>query len=239
MQRLTINNLLIIYSKMPKTYRKKKYMKKGAKLNRRQLTQVKRVVSTNAEHKHYEQATLGTVTNGTPDFIPCLQIVQGDLDTNRTGDRLKLKSFMFRYTINLQRVVTADALAHIRVIFFQWRPNDTVAPISANILLPVLSAPYDFYNWDGRQQYKILYDKTHTLTQPIVPLLLPTSVYTQREQNVFVTGRIKVSKMNTQVQFSGGTLNSTNHIYCAIFTDSTAVTSPAYVLTTRVVYTDS
>lgn len=228
---------------MPKTFRRKRFKRSGAKLNRRQLTQVKKVVAINAELKHYEKSSLSTVSQLAPFVGPFIDIPQGDQDTQRDGDRLKLKNFMFRYSITLPSVpLSSDRLCHVRFIFFQWKPNDFLPPVAANILIAGPAGalgPYSFYNWDGRQQYKILYDRVHKMSQAITPALGPTAVIQNEDSAHYRTGRVKMTKTNTQIQYSAGSINCTNMIYLLVVTDSTAISAPNFVMSTRSTYTDS
>lgn len=59
----------------------------------------------------------------------------------------------------------------VRVIIFQWHPSTDGSPNPFPLMLDILalpSTPFGSYttapyNWDNRQNYSILYDRTHTL----------------------------------------------------------------------------
>lgn len=217
---------------MPKTNSKKTVgMKKEAPLNNKQKKEVKQIVGIQQEKK-YTLAWDSLSPTTTPNLVGPLVIpIQGDTDTERSGDRIMIKSVEVR-----QKMACGDTTNMIRVIFFQWRPSvpPTIAgqilqadPITASIT--VLSV----YSKDFYPDFKILYDKTHRLAGNGTANYPATNITTNYEH-------FFLKRFNKQIQYAaGGIVNSTNNIFLLIVSDSGALPNPTYSFDMRINYTDS
>lgn len=140
---------------------------------------------------------LGTMTKS------MFTVAQGLLDTNRVGDTLMWAgSIWFRY----QWIGgTVDPTNPCRVIIFQYHPVDTVAPLATDIFLPGPTGTIDVnssYNHDNRQLYKILYDRTVTI-----------SLNGDNNHVRVITTNISLKKATKHVQYQATSTNGTNQIY--------------------------
>lgn len=104
-------------------------------------------------------------------------IAQGVTDTTRAGDGLTIKNLYLRINVLSNASATgADQFTFIRTIVFQWMPttdidNSTVGLV-ANVppiylLLAGTSTvpcPDSQYNHDRKRDYRIMYDKTETMS---------------------------------------------------------------------------
>lgn len=201
----------------------------GRKLNQRQKSEVKRIVSIRQEHKYFQ-----TGINVSPIIAPttCVNLIsdsQGDLDTNHTGDKIMLGSIEFRYNIQgLSTHVATSPGSIVRVILFQWRPSST--PLPGNILLsdPVTGniTPDSFYAVDNKHNYGILYDRTHALSY--AGTLAGTSYASTGTSIVYRHGRIKPKRFAKQVQFIGGSATvCTNGLWLLYCSFDVAGNAPA------------
>jgi len=208
-----------------------------------QKKQVRRMVRSgvnkNAELKYqYPGTNISQVPISTTGYLTKIpfQIPQGDGDNTRDGDHLTwCGSIPIRWeVIN----ATTDVYDHVRVILFQWHPNDTTPPTVGNVLLlgPTgVSDIFSMYNHDRRQDYKILYDRTVTTVQESNILAVPVDVNYTR----YVQGTVSLKKARKQVQFLGGGLTGTNQIYLLAISDSTAATHPLLTWSSKIFFRDS
>jgi len=205
-------------------------------LTKTQKNQVKRLIHSEQEIK-YKLYSNNTTATTTP-FLTSLpfDIAQGDTDQERDGDQLRwIGKIHFRYGIE-----TADVLNTVRIIIFQWHPSSTNAPIPdpTQILAPGPSGSadiYSHYQHDSRQEYRILFDKTHVVignasadTNPAT-----TTSYIYRRY------RISLRKARKKSQFTAGTVFGTNKFFLMYLSDSSASPNPAFAYSSKVFFTDS
>lgn len=241
------------------------------KLNERQKDQVKRLVDRNIEHKFlvttFPSATIGTQGSamdiddgGLGPYSLCL-VPQGDTDNTRDGDRIKAKSLSFKIHMFTSDAEDRDFSIHpcvVRFIIFQWKPNSAlVAPSPSNILLtdPISTGGasitvYSQYNWDTRQSYNIVYDRTYTLngdglinvpagTAPLIQLISTRTDTSQRH----IKGNISFARLAKQLQYNAGSLFGSNHLWFYIIANTTSASpaknKAAFVFSSRLIYTDA
>lgn len=174
---------------------------------------------------HGEFDSLTTVSNAGLLPICFTDITQGDTDLTRDGDAVNIKGVVIRGTLQAS---TVDLRNLIRCIVFQWYPIDTAStPSILNIIHQTgaygIIAPY---NHDLRNQYKILADRTFLVDQ---------------ETNRYRRFQIKVPMkyMKKKIQYVGGDLYGSNHLFMLFISDSASGTNPTISYYTRVWFTDS
>jgi len=154
----------------------------------------------------------GSVVDVTP-------IPQGDTDQSRDGDEVTLQHIELGY-----QIVCADATNMVRVIMFQWLPNNT--PSVSTILLSsgASYSPLSALSTDQRPLYRILYDKIHFL-----------SLAANYNNGDMVKRKIPVAK----AQFIAGSTAGTSHIYLLFISDSGAASHPTASYYVKTEYFDS
>lgn len=186
---------------------------------------VKKQININSETYHhnvmlnYTNLLAGGVTITDLTLVP-----QGDLDVERTGDRIKTMSFLCRMTLQ-KTAVGSDPSVSVRIMFVIWKPNDV--PVIADILNAGPSGsqdPLSEYNHDTKQQYTILYDKRFTL--------IPGTDVLRRN----ITIKRKYAKF---IQFVNASTVGTNHLYLVTLTDASGATLPQIAYHNRIYYKDN
>lgn len=212
----------IVRRKRP-VYRKKltKPMAKSVR------TIVKRQLAQNIELKHLSNnpgiVGVSDIANINSVGLP----VVGSGFNQRIGDSIKLKSFNFKYTIYL-----SDPSNVMRIIVFQWKNNSGISGTPTVQYILQQPTPYGWlsqHNQDTKQNYKILYDRTHTM-QNGGPLQITRSVNINR----FATTNIQfISDVATQNNCIKG------EIYLLLISDSNVVIHPTFVWRSQMRYTDA
>lgn len=200
---------------MPKNFQK-------FPLSKVQKKQVKGIIAEQQEHK-YHQKYLGIGIDNAGTVIDLSDVSQGDTDLRRDGDELMPTSLNVKYA-----AVAADSTNLMRVIIFRYKPDVQAATIPglSNILIPngLAVSPYWFYSVDLREQFNILYDKTHSLA-------------TADKNQVFVDTTLKMAKQT--VGYTSGSIYGRDHIFLLVLSDSTAATHPSIEFSSRLNFTDS
>lgn len=141
-------------------------------------------------------------------------IPQGDTDNARDGDALKLKSLMCVFNVNAN---TGAVRNIIRIIIFQWKPNDSTAPTAGQLLLTGASGSVDTtsqYSHDNRQLFNILSDWYFPVGgSTTVPDTVQVRTFKRK-----IFGR----KMRKNVQFSAAGTTGTNKLYILYIADTVA-----------------
>jgi hypothetical protein len=218
-------------------HKRNKTQAKPSSLSSRQAQEVSKIVQKNfskrVELKYYTFGAQPTVTSGAPVITSLSDIAQGDTDITRNGDRLNMIRLELRYImkVNLSNLIPANI---VRVIIFQWLPNDgTAAPTVSNILTPdgftgtftVLSA----HNHDGRDMYRIVYDHCH--------VIVGTGTIYSQASGICVDKVVSLAAAIKHVQFNGSTTNATNKLFVLFLTDAT-VNQPFVYWNTKLYFRD-
>jgi len=191
-------------------------------LSSRQAQEVSKIVQKNfskrVELKYYTFGAQPTVNSTIPVITSLSDIAQGDTDITRNGDRLNISRLELRYIlkVNSANLIPANA---VRVIIFQWLPNDgTAAPTVSNILTPDgFSGTYTVlsgHNHDGRDMYRIVYDHTH--------MVVGTSTIYASNAGIYVDKVVSLAAAIKHFQFNGSTTNATNKLFVLFLTDAAA-----------------
>lgn len=207
-------------------YAKGKYpMSKGRTASRYTLINtVQQVLRRNSELKYHDTAFSTAFTATATSVVNLSDVVQGNTDTTRSGDRLKITSFEMRYEIlGGTTTFTGNGNQRARIILVHWFPATT--PAWSDVMTGTTTRAH--YNHDQRQMYKVLWDKTFAVMST-----------TSKDH---ITGHIVVyPKKNTSIQFQGGGATGTNRIYGLIVGDNIGASVASAVLANcRLRFTDS
>lgn len=215
-----------------RTFRKRTFKRKGAKLNKRQKVEVKRLITAKEELKFSDTNVAGGITTAiTP--VAMATPTQGNGAVQRVGDDINLRKISLRLNIRGGGAAlgVADQFNTVRLIIFRWSQNNAVtAPTQADVLQ--YAAPLSYtspYNWDAQAQgkVKICYDRAFTFTQG-------------GTQTRVVLHEIFGKKLHGKVvKYNGGTQQGTNMFYYLVISDSTVIPNPSWDGYMRMVFSDS
>lgn len=142
---------------------------------------------------------------------------QGTNRNQRVGDSIRIKKLQVKGQFY-------GAVTHLaRMIIFIWKPIST--PTGSEILdssyAGTFRAPFSPFNFENRSNFKILLDKTHTISE------------SGRQQEYFNYD----INMNTVTKFNTGSSTGTNKLYFFWVADG-IVTLGTYDLTIRFFFED-
>jgi len=200
-------------------------------LSKLQRADVKKIIEKTTEPKFLNINATQTIAVQTPTITHLSPIAQGITDSTRIGDELRLDKMYIRAFIG------ANAPRNfIRVIFFQWKPDDTTAPpTSADILLVGSSGTQDYtsqYNHDKRYLYKILIDHTFTLVGN-------GAADTYPNQDTSIQFHQWFHKFSlTKLQYDAAAITGTNQLYIMYMGDQNGASAPYLFYTIKLLYHD-
>lgn len=205
--------------------RSRKNANGGRRLTKKQLKQVKRIVTRSAEQKIYDvtSATTGFTNAGTL-IGPFQQIPQNIGDSQRIGDRIYLKNVHSRMSF-----IYGDGTNVIRMIWFQWYPNTASETPLVGTILQTLNprSMINDTNQDG-QKFRVMLDKTYAMTQNGSNGCI--------QKNFRFYGRRLPRK---KLQYNPAATTGFNQIYCLFISDSIAAPNPTVDMVVRTTYVDS
>lgn len=191
-------------------------------LNKVQRTEVKKLISKQQEHKYFETRNTGAVDwAGT--IVDLSAVPQGDTDSTRDADTLMPTSLVINYIINL-----GDTTNFFRVIVFRWHDKNTT-PTVAQILQSNSSSTggvISDYDHDYRQNFNVLYDKTHTLVSGA-------------SNAVIIKNMIRLPLAKKAIQYVSGGTGGGEKLWALAISDSSAIAHPSWWYNFRLNYTDS
>lgn len=210
-----------------KTYKKKRYYKKRRyPLSKGQVKAVKKLVKKDEEVKYKIQQGDTTISNA--GYVSSIGVwpSKGISHTQRIGDNIYVRSIWVDYSF-----AVADTYNLCRITIFQWYMNSTLTQ-------PTIDSIYDTpggypvyapFNKEFSSQYKVLYDKVHNLSS------------NGRE---VIHRRLRLTRgfmRNLKLTEDTPTYNCIHkgEIYAVMSSDSSAMSHPAFVWTTRINYTDA
>lgn len=185
---------------------------------------VKRYIARNTEAK-YQTSTLDNTTMAvTGTITKVMTVAQGDTDSTRDGDELKIKRITIRGSVNVNNTAVYN---RTRLIIFQWKPDDTsLVPTVAMILNGtgnVTEIVEGITNHDRSNQFNILFDKTMNVNYYGVP-----------QFHI----RKTLKKFNTIQKFTAGASTGSGQIY-ALYAGDQVTNAPTLNLQTYMSFTDS
>lgn len=169
----------------------------------------------NVEYKFLDQ--LYTIA---PDHFGDLTVLnpipQGDTDSTRDGDSVKLQNLTIR-----GRFLGSGTSDQVRVIIFHDKANSISTP-SDYIGIGNTAAVLNPKNYDNRFLTKVLYDRTHM-------------IQTTNQQAQFE----KVIRLNFHTQFSNGTTTVVSGALKMIVLGTPATATTGFNMVSRLTYTDN
>lgn len=200
---------------------------RGRKLNKRQVRQVKSIITRNEEVKIKDTLLGSTSISSTAGITAAITAVAvGTEESQRVGDEIRLKSIHVNANI-----LGADATNVVRLIWFQWIPNNASQTPNAGSLLQDTTYPWMSPINETNQKaglFRIISDKRYQLTT------------SGSNQGITLTktfyGR-KIPRKN--IEFNPAQSTGFNQIYCLYASDSVAASHPTFTYYTRVSYSDS
>jgi len=170
------------------------------------------------EKKSFDAGIASTFDN-TGSITKLTTIPQGDTDSTRDGDHIKL--FKLWMCGNVQY---ADATNAIRLIIFRWNQDDSSAGPTVNDITQSLS-PFSPIHRDNERAKKLdfLYDELFAVAN-----VGPGSISFKWHRDV-----------KSIIAFQATANTGTGHLYAFIISDSSASTHPGLNLIFRTYYTDS
>lgn len=151
------------------------------------------------------------VGNSSAPLIDCLTAIpQGDTDQNRDGDKLMLKKLLLEY---MWSASTSSAYPYYsRVMVVQWLEHSSASTPQLSTLLlstgTTAQAIVSPYNHDWRYSFRVLYDRTHTISNGIASVGSAAGT-----DHKIVKKQIFITPKKRWLQFSSGGVDSKNHIY--------------------------
>lgn len=202
------------------TYKKKipqrlRYRSKG--LNQKQKKQVYSIAKRGVEYKVKNTGISTDIDNaGAVAELIGTNVSVGTGDTARIGDKIYLSRLYMNISFRIPN--GGDHTNVLRCVIFQWKVATT--PGVTDILS---SSTYDAtYNHDGRQNYRILYDK-----------IVDLSYYGPAQK----TYSIKIKNMARTITYQSNVAQR-NALYILLLSDSGAVLNPNVDYDCKVYYTD-
>jgi len=198
-------------------------------LKREIVKEVKASLASQEETKLFD-VNVSAATVGSGGTITALSnMAQGVGVRQRTGDDVLHKSISLTYQL-VQ--LNADIYSDTRIIVFEWMPNTgLLVPVLADILDNTAAIGlYSHYTWDLRDQYKILYDKIHSLSG------LTTAPTANSNVNV-LNHKIRLPKV--KAEYATAATTGSKQIYSLWISDSAIAPFPVISWTSRYNYTDA
>lgn len=165
----------------------------------------------------------------TPILFNLFAPTQGPALNQRTGDITFIDRMWITYTCN---AANADVFSSLRLILFQWKPNDLSQPPTAAVILQsVADNVYAMYDWNFSDQYRILFDRIHSFSGTLTN---PTS-----STNQCISQEISLAPCVKRVEFGFGLPTGDNVIFLMVMSDSAIAPFPNLNFKSRITYTDS
>lgn len=220
-----------------KTNRKRRGNKRGG-LTKKEKTQVKRIVNSNIETKYQNIAQGQLQMSSTPRIASQILVNQGFTDSERIGDRIKLKSIKYKFFLH-QNPTFSTTYNYARIIVFQWHAMTQTAanPVAGDILLQGAGGGEDYtsqYNHDKRTQYHIMWDKTFKL----VGNALSDEPF-QDSAAIMASTPFLIPKWKVIDYDAASGTTFTNKIFVLDVSSGTSSLGPIFFYTGKLLYTDA
>ncbi|AXH74390.1 MAG: capsid protein [Cressdnaviricota sp.] len=182
-----------------------------------QVGLIKKVINSQHE-KHVHTVSVNGTFSSTGTVQDLSAIAVGDAVNNREGDRITLKSIIFRFGL-----IAADTTNFVRVMLVQWLQNDAAtAPTIAGIYNSTFTAqPYatfaPFNKSAAGYQWVPLYDKTFALS-------LNGNACSKHIAKI--TPRHFKKKAKAMIQYNAGATTGVGKIYVILISDSGVAADP-------------
>lgn len=205
----------------PRRQRKKRGIKPTAQVKGYQLNmmrkQLKRLIPR-PEWKSIDVTQAATVITNTPTVTNISPIAVGTGESGRIGDKVTLRSWIFRIGVTPNSTAGVNFL---RVLLVRDKQGNNAAPASTDILQSASNYNSPLNN-DNGQRFKILFDRTYTVD---------TDANGAQVDKMY-------RKFKTLAEFGATTIATTNSLYLLQVSDQ-VTNGPSVEWYSRVRYTDS
>jgi hypothetical protein len=217
--------------------------KGGPTLTNKQRQQVKQMITSSQELKVF-YATVGSLTVPPAGVLTRLtSVTQGVGFTQRVGNELAIKKFIFKYAIQVGAtgiISAADEFNTVRVIIFRWKNDDTFAfPAIGDILdLSAGTITNRTYNFDTRMDYHVLYDQSHVVFN--TPIWNGAAVQWNHGvgSNYASPAPIVLPNAVGKILFENNAITGNGHIYSLVVSDSAFSPHPTFEQATEIQFID-
>jgi hypothetical protein len=112
----------------------------------------------NAEHKRVDVTASGTLSTGSGTLGPILLsgVSQGDTDSTRDGNKIRLKALDFIWRVNASNSAVKDTFGRL-IIFKLKQPQGSLPAITD--IVETANDPESLIAWNTRGTFKILHDQ--------------------------------------------------------------------------------
>lgn len=201
---------------MPKRrfIKKRRFKKRGKmSLNRR----VKRIMDKNLEKQYYSFAiNNANLLQASPSNTIISNVVQGSAFNQRVGNQLKPFSLKVLYQCELNSTLQPRTAIRFMIIQTLANGQPLTLPTQTYHLLPSLS--------DSSNKYKMLYDRTHQLSEGVSEML-------NRSFSIHGLRKITFDENTTVSRFG--------QIFVYVITDNGVTNGVSFRASTRLHYTDA
>jgi len=173
--------------------------------------------------RYSDTIVTGTIT-GSGSLNQITDVAQGVGQSQRTGDRIHIKSFIWNYTLYQEN---ADVVNTVRLMVVQFVPSTFLLAAAVTDFLQTAS-PTAFYTHETKANYHVLYDRTFRLAGTSTA---PTSTSALGHNNVKIRPRRRVCDFAL-----GSTTGGTNQCFVLLIGDSVIAPYANIVSTVRMVY---
>lgn len=170
--------------------------------------------------KHYFDTVINNTIDSSGSIFDLSLIPQGDTDTSREGDRVRMTSIQWR-----GQAYNADTSNVLRFVFFQWLMDDGVdtPQVSEILQATMVGNPYAVYAPYAKDyagyKFAVLYDE-----------ILCTSQNGDANNIFSFNFPIKKNKKITpNIQYVAATTSGTNKLFVMVISDSGAITHPSAI----------
>ena len=189
------------------------------KLSPYERKQVKRIVNYNREKKHFASGNVALNISDVFTFYPLTDIPQGDTQSTRDGEQLKIVSGSV-----LGSIKGSGGENVIRIFVFRWSMNST--PTAADvfqIVSPSIGSFYSPINQRNKQFIHVIHDRMHTLSgtgqgSKIISVKIPSQ---------------------PKITYNTSAVTGANKIYMVTISDDAATPFPILAYRSEIIYTDS
>ena len=196
-------------------------------LNRGQVRQVKKIIDKEGETKHHTLIRPPTTIDVNAPYNDCISLVsQGDNDSQRNGDKIKIKNINIRMRCYIQGATASDPrVTAFRFMVVQDKAYNTAAAITLANLTTALSVTSQ-RNVDHLKTLVVLYDKVVTL-----------DIAGPSAKTFVIKPNLKYLKR--EIQYTAASpQNQTGGLYLVIYNDSNSTVDPGFEFSSRITYTD-
>jgi len=234
------------YTSRRRTYKRKKRTNALSAPAKRQVRQiVKKIESQNTDLKFVFAEYTTPISDswiGPSNFISWpVQGIHGygtvadlaNVQSQRIGNEIEIKHIQFNYSLDC-----ADTANIVRVVLFQWFQQDSSNFPTIGDIFMNNGAGYpwlDMYNYENKKNFKILYDRTHSLSASA------GNPYTTVIKQKFYGKRIPIKRIKFAGDAESGypALLVKGNIYYMFISDSSVPAHPNIKMAVRTLFTDA